>query len=54
MLETIEALNTNPLSDRAFAQDPKLQSRRINVGFDDLPDLLAIRRRSFSGDVGTE
>jgi len=52
MLDAIEALETDPLAEGTFIRDPMGNSKKINAGFDDLPDLLAIRRRSFSGDVG--
>jgi hypothetical protein len=51
IVTAIEALETNAWDETAFVLDSRGVSSKINLGFATLPDLLATRRRSFSGDV---
>jgi len=53
MLTALEALETPALDEDKFMLDSQGTSRKIAAGFENLPDLLSARRRSFSGDVST-
>ena len=53
MLTALEALEREALNSTTFMYDAQGHSRAIGVGFESLPDLISMRRRSFSGDVGT-